>query len=294
MDFRQYNNDIGRFVTIDPITHFSQSPYHFANNNPMYYSDPSGMDGEPINTWHYAGGGASNSFLNGGAGNLGMPNPFAVGTGSAWGDGGKVASYYGNGLTINLDWGSLDLNTDISFSKNGIHLSSNNDIAELLPEITLIRHKSGRFSENAGELIQNHVYENGSSYQFYRDARNIAKAYAIAQSMQDIGDGAMVLGTASVLTGYGAVVGAGMIEYGGYLSTGGTILEIGLDIYTNKWTAEKIATKMVMEIIPETAKKGFKYLGAENAYLLINLWSIGADRILDEYRESKAGPYFEY
>jgi RHS repeat-associated protein len=45
MDFRQYDNAIGRFVCTDPITHFNQSPYHFANNNPMYFADPSGLDG---------------------------------------------------------------------------------------------------------------------------------------------------------------------------------------------------------------------------------------------------------
>ncbi len=68
MDFRQYSNDIGRFVCIDPVTHFSQTPYQFGNGNPMYWADPSGLDGitpEPINTWHYAGSGSS-----GGHGNL--------------------------------------------------------------------------------------------------------------------------------------------------------------------------------------------------------------------------------
>ena len=45
MDFRQYDNAIGRFVCTDPITHYNQSPYHFGNGNPIYWADPSGLDG---------------------------------------------------------------------------------------------------------------------------------------------------------------------------------------------------------------------------------------------------------
>ena len=46
MDFRQYDNAIGRFVSIDLLSenNYSQSPYQFANNNPSYFSDPTGLD----------------------------------------------------------------------------------------------------------------------------------------------------------------------------------------------------------------------------------------------------------
>jgi RHS repeat-associated protein len=44
MDFRQYDNAIGRFNCTDPITHYSESPYHFASNNPVYFNDPTGLD----------------------------------------------------------------------------------------------------------------------------------------------------------------------------------------------------------------------------------------------------------
>ncbi len=69
MDYRQYDNALGRFNCVDPVTHFSQTPYQFGNGNPMYWADPSGLDGispEPINTWHHAGG----NQMNTGAGNL--------------------------------------------------------------------------------------------------------------------------------------------------------------------------------------------------------------------------------
>lgn len=44
MDFRQYDPAIGRFNVIDPITHYSLSPYVAFDNNPVYWADPSGAD----------------------------------------------------------------------------------------------------------------------------------------------------------------------------------------------------------------------------------------------------------
>jgi hypothetical protein len=45
MDYRQYDNTIGRFSSIDALAElsYSGSPYSFANNNPIYFSDPSGL-----------------------------------------------------------------------------------------------------------------------------------------------------------------------------------------------------------------------------------------------------------
>ncbi|MEI7510419.1 MAG: RHS repeat-associated core domain-containing protein, partial [Flavobacterium sp.] len=45
MDFRQYDNAIGRFTVIDPLAEqdFGNSPYAFAGNNPALYGDPSGL-----------------------------------------------------------------------------------------------------------------------------------------------------------------------------------------------------------------------------------------------------------
>ncbi len=45
---RMYMADIGRWGVIDPLSEASYdfSPYHFANNNPILYNDPTGMIGE--------------------------------------------------------------------------------------------------------------------------------------------------------------------------------------------------------------------------------------------------------
>lgn len=42
MSFRQYDPAIGRFTSIDPVTHFQQSTYAAFDNNPVYWTDPSG------------------------------------------------------------------------------------------------------------------------------------------------------------------------------------------------------------------------------------------------------------
>ncbi len=45
MDYRQYHPDIGRFMNIDALAPFvpSMTPYRFAYNNPIYWSDPYGL-----------------------------------------------------------------------------------------------------------------------------------------------------------------------------------------------------------------------------------------------------------
>ena len=45
MDYRQYDNAIGRFVGMDRLSEFTHSitPYRFALNNPNYFNDPSGL-----------------------------------------------------------------------------------------------------------------------------------------------------------------------------------------------------------------------------------------------------------
>jgi len=48
-EFWQYDARIGRRFEIDPMTGFypEQSPYACFNNNPIYYSDPLGLEGDP-------------------------------------------------------------------------------------------------------------------------------------------------------------------------------------------------------------------------------------------------------
>jgi len=46
MAFRQYDPAIARWTSVDPVTHFSMSTYTGFDNNPVYWSDPSGANSE--------------------------------------------------------------------------------------------------------------------------------------------------------------------------------------------------------------------------------------------------------
>jgi hypothetical protein len=45
MDYRQYDNAIGRFLSIDRLSElaYSNTPYKFSFNNPLYFRDPTGL-----------------------------------------------------------------------------------------------------------------------------------------------------------------------------------------------------------------------------------------------------------
>src|SRR3989344_7959125 len=43
---RYYNSNIGRFTQVDPIFKPTESPYQYANNNPIKYVDPTGKEGK--------------------------------------------------------------------------------------------------------------------------------------------------------------------------------------------------------------------------------------------------------
>lgn len=80
MDFRQYDNAIGRFNGIDVLAESSSSttPYHFGYNNPVFWADPSGLKSVPwgssgsqnlINSvWDYTPNGVNSSWTNNGTG----------------------------------------------------------------------------------------------------------------------------------------------------------------------------------------------------------------------------------
>jgi RHS repeat-associated protein len=59
MDFRMYDNALGRFYGIDVLAELtpSETPNHFGHNNPVYWSDPSGL-------WSYKAFGNADTSVN--------------------------------------------------------------------------------------------------------------------------------------------------------------------------------------------------------------------------------------
>jgi hypothetical protein len=51
MDWRQYDPALGRFNTIDKMADSSveNTPYHYGNNNPMFFKDPTGLFSTVVN-----------------------------------------------------------------------------------------------------------------------------------------------------------------------------------------------------------------------------------------------------
>jgi RHS repeat-associated protein len=48
-EFRQYDSRLGRWLSLDPLMakYPHQSPYAAFNNNPIYFKDPTGLEGDP-------------------------------------------------------------------------------------------------------------------------------------------------------------------------------------------------------------------------------------------------------
>jgi len=65
MDMRDYDPAIGRWVSQDPVVHFDYSPYSAFDNNPVFWSDPSGADSMQLQDfngiWHTIN---SNQYTN--------------------------------------------------------------------------------------------------------------------------------------------------------------------------------------------------------------------------------------
>lgn len=135
MDMRDYDPAIGRWTGIDPVTHYNQSPYVGMDNNPVSIADPSGADGEPINTWHYSGSGSMYS----GAGNMSSGDHMFGGSGDDFwmsnfattGDGvaGPISM---SGNTVSIYWNSLGDITTAGFD-NGVRTGISSEKFESSP-----------------------------------------------------------------------------------------------------------------------------------------------------------------
>jgi len=62
-EFRQYDPRLGRWMSLDPLmdNYAEMSPYVAFNNNPIYFTDPDGLEGSPFDAWSAGWNDAFNS-----------------------------------------------------------------------------------------------------------------------------------------------------------------------------------------------------------------------------------------
>ena len=53
LTYRNFDPVLGRFHQVDPLAdrYSSQSPYNYGNNNPAYFNDPTGLEGQGGCSW---------------------------------------------------------------------------------------------------------------------------------------------------------------------------------------------------------------------------------------------------
>jgi len=200
MDFRQYDNAIGRFVSSDALSeiNYSQSPYHFANNNPVFFSDPTGLDDIIINiNWD------------------------------------TVIS----GTTITPLYSQNDINNAVgdlylTNQQGGLTYVENS-----LGAVNIYRGMSDRFNNGA---IQSHVYWNSQFYQGFRDRQFSGQIDDMQSVFDGIGvidptgivDGLNALGyLARGQSANAAVAAIGIIPYFGDAAKAGKYSEKAYSVY---------------------------------------------------------------
>uniref|UniRef100_UPI0032B4C9CF RHS repeat domain-containing protein n=1 Tax=Flavobacterium adhaerens TaxID=3149043 RepID=UPI0032B4C9CF len=271
MDFRQYDNALGRFNSIDALSEmsFSTSPFAFARNNPVFWMDPSGL--------------LSQEFIN-----------------SLWNN-----SNNSSGKTVWTNTGGSFYSDNIGNGKAGSVDNTTNEFTghDALSEVTITKNNRGDASY-LGQL-QAHVYSTGKFYSSWRTRQRINKFSDLGQGLQDIGDGIAIAGYALTATGVLAEVGVPLAGIGNSISLGGSVISTaaasaqvyyGNDVSKNGFKIAKAAgvfaageiSKKLLNKVPglEPTLKNVDgeevmNLGSEILQQNVSLKIMGIDRYID-------------
>jgi hypothetical protein len=188
MGYRQYDNTLGRFNSIDLISEkdFSTSPYVFARNNPVFWADPSGLEADIYQMmramWDNTPAGTNSTWTNDGTGNFDNSNGKSV------------------------------LNRDGEYYKTP---------AESLPQVTIYK---GIGDKRNGDIIRGHIYWSSKYYKSWRNKQRANQWSDFGQGLQNTGD--IISGVGYVLTTsvVFAEIGIPLAALGNTISTSGSVI----------------------------------------------------------------------
>ncbi|MGG7036965.1 MAG: RHS repeat domain-containing protein, partial [Flavobacterium sp.] len=264
MDYRQYDNAIGRFNCIDPLAenHPDMTPYHFGANNPVYFSDPSGLDiiltGRNMVTFT---GDEAGAFFN------------------AWNSGGRTTvhnSQYNSiytGAETAVDYAQTVL-LDLQFGLLG---GGGGGAYVALPEM-VVPNGVSIDSDRFWNIAMGHTYWNSPYYDSWRGTQHANQWLDFGQGLQDVGDGMFMLGAGLSTTGIGATVGAPLITIGEGISTLGLGVKWTTNIVRGNFDLGNFVIDGALHLVPDQYEKAF---GQGADYILIQMGSIGSGRWFD-------------
>lgn len=243
MDYRQYDNAIGRFGNIDKLceANFEQSPYHFANNNPVYFSDPSGLDGTRGDgnggtVYTNAYGVSSSQGFNGYGSNgnfmdpLGSNSFFGNMDGSFGGFGvqsspvGNAVTFSGNTFTINMN--AVAANGSASWSPRHLeyvgmsgNFSGNLKTGITAPQGNFIIRGGTSYNNGASVFNYNQIGNNLGAFGLGWGTKQILMQSAVAEAR-----GISIAGVNNI--SYLRALGSGGATYMKYVNSIGTVATI--------------------------------------------------------------------
>lgn len=219
MDYRQYDNALGRFNSIDALAELmtSTTPYHFGYSNPVYWADPSGLSPSNGKTTSDI---ANALFENSGSGRTDWIND----GGGFWS---ITASNSGNG-------GLYDSNTGVF------------TYSVLMPEAIIpvgVREGSERFFN----ILRGQTYWKSPFYKGWRSME-------FSRQMDQFQNGLDWLGTAPLLGEPIDLINAGISAVRGRYAAAG--LSLAATVPVAGWAAFGI--KQSHHVIPKAVYKEFK------------------------------------